>query len=272
MNANIDAYADQIKTLADKIKAENAASRPPIDRPPIIDRPPVVPPDPGALPPGAHELIYVTEFDTPDEWDQTMGAPGIPGVYKHGDWMMPGYPEQITIAACEPGAPGRGQRHWTGPGVNAGSGGLRIEPFSGQRRGEFWINLRMRYQPGLKFSQYHKVMYFAVASPQAAIAQFLGSGVNIWSNAAGNHNASSSGGFGSVNPYDWFDFLVHLKTDTNGADGIGEISLDGDQVLNERAVNYGGATWDGFASQENMSDRAGTDAMYVDVSSVRVWI
>ncbi len=217
-------------------------------------------------------LDWSTDFSTNAEWAQNMGVPtGIPGITTYGGWMIPGFPDQITTAANAPGSLGRGFRHWTGPGVNNNSGSIWISPWGGQRRGEFWAQWKQRYQAGLTFDNYHKLLYSAAPT---VIPEFVGGGraVNIWTVAGSNHNATSTCGWTTIGAKGaWFTIAVHIKTDTTRANGVGEIWLNGTRCLNERAVNYSGGTWDGFAVMENMGTRGGTGTLYVDVDDFQVW-
>jgi hypothetical protein len=264
--------------------------------PPIVVPPPPPPPPPpqAGAPPGATTLLWKTDFNRGGEWDYTkyvnglpLNLPGVPAgqgfaMFTYGGWHTSGHPngEEVTAAANAPGSAGQGQRHWVCPGVNCNSGSLSVQfPATG----ELWIRMKVRYQAGPWFVNgaplYHKLLYGHGSS--STIPEFVGANCfNIWTAAGSNHNRSCTGGWslsqgGPNGSGQWFTLTVHLKTDTNRADGVGEAWINvgnGDvRVLNERAINYGGVRFADFATLENMDTVVGTGDKYVDLDDLEIW-
>ncbi len=224
-------------------------------------------------------LLWQTTFNCP-EWDQSMGISksqvNCDGLSGWGSWTTSaGDKEQITSAANYPGgAGGRGQRHWVGPGTNNNSGGLSLSFPS--TLSQVWIRWYMRYQAGFTWNPlgYHKWLYF-YGSAGNAVPEFFNVGVNIWSEHGSNYSSSAAtwnsvmGGAGSDGQ--WHQYQVHLKEDTNGSNGIGQIWIDGRLVLDVSNAYYGtGSGWASVTLMSNARTAANPSDYYVDVDDISV--
>ena len=159
-----------------------------------------------------------------------------------------------------------GQRHWfeDGTGIvngvvngGTGSGGMKIEFTPAQK--ELWVRWYMRYQAGFKWNPLvaDKWLYFHPGEPHAVVPEWYSDEVNVWSLAQGNHRSLTNNGWsqvmgGSVSDGKWHFYEVHLKMDTNGADGVAEVWIDGTKKLTATDVDYGTqAGWSYFVIGHN---------------------
>ncbi len=182
--------------------------------------------------------------------------------------------EQITTAANNPsGLGGRGQRFWQGDteddgndtwNINVNSGGTILDFATPQK--ELWIRWYMRYESGWSYLTktlfdhnylyiLDKILYiYTNTAGNAAIPSFyMSHQMNIGAQASPDAYQVDTGNFGweelfgGINPSDgsWHEYEIHIKMDTlgqngtvAGADGIGEIWVDGILRASNRAVNW----------------------------------
>ena len=75
---------------------------------------------------------------------------------------------------------------------------------------------------------------------------------------------------GSTGDGRWHLFEYYLKTDTNGANGVGKIWVDGRQVFNRSDLNLHAGTWQGFLLGSNQETPANGHDMYTDYDDITV--
>jgi len=228
----------------------------------------------------AVNLPWSTTFNCAD-WNQYSDPLTCDGLSKSGSWTCSpqGYYEQITSAANYPnGDGGKGQRHWIGDGTSNNSGGLQISFASAQP--ELWIRWYFRYQSGFKWSslKHHKLIYIRTAVGTSVIPEWYGSdGYRIYAVGGGGGYVCSSGcGWntiypGGVSDGSWHYLEVHLKMDTNGSNGVGQVWLDG--VLKYTITNANFSTqpgWTWFNWPENAADPANGGCYYEDVDDIAI--
>lgn len=224
----------------------------------------------------AVNLPWTTTFDCVD-WEQ--GQPlSCDGFTQWGDWTCNGDKTAITgDANYSGGYGGRGARFYAGDGVNVNSCGLRVVFNSLQP--EIWVRWYMRYEVGFQWSPlvYDKWLYFDAGTNHSVVAQWYGSDeVNIWSCAEGNHMSADNKGWSSTmggltSDGQWHFYEVHLKMDTNGSNGIGEIWVDGVRSLLATDIYYGTVGgWDCFHFYSNQRIPNNGRNMYVDFDDVAV--
>jgi len=207
-------------------------------------------------------LPYSTTFDCP-EWTQsdglTVGAVNCDGL---AGWLDvtcgAGEEDTITTAANHSaGDGGRGFRHLEGDGVNDNGSGLFAD-FDADHP-EIYVRWYMRYQSGFAWTggqpDDDKWLYFRAPGTDAkAYCGWIFDRVRIvvdgtpFRSATGNGWATTMGGATSDGL--WHLYEVHLKWDTDGTDGIGQIWIDETLRLNVSNINYG-------------SDSTGVSAMII---------
>lgn len=211
----------------------------------------------------------------PGGWTQTSGASGLSEATVNcdslrgwGDWSgdngdgTRAWEQITTLANNASGGGGSGQRHWECDGINSNSSGLWIEWTPAQP--ELWMRWYMRYQAGFQWNPllYDKILYFDVNAKNEAplfkntdvIVEWYGatqSRIHVQSVAGGQslYSASGVGDWpstmgGAGGDGLWHSYEVHLKMDTNGSNGVGEMWIDGTQVLSYNTVNFG--TYNGW--------------------------
>jgi hypothetical protein len=145
-------------------------------------------------------------------------------------------------------APGKGFRVSIGDGDNNSS----TRPYISldQTYPELWIRWYMRYQTGFQWSggnpQYQKLIYFwgsgyTVFAWYGSGASFTGSGSDANPISYGWQNVM--GGVGSDGL--WHAYEIHIKMDTNGANGIDDFWVDGVWRGGNTTKNFG--TLSGFS-------------------------
>ena len=193
---------------------------------------------------------------------------------------------QTTSAANYPGGGGGyGMRSWKGDGSNVLSGPVRFDFPSTQR--EFWVRWYERWENGSRWSDgipgYTKSIYMRTEGPSGPYAGFYASGYRIANQGStGAYPRSDSGGWTTVYPSgvsdgSWHSYEIHMKMDTNGTDGIGQIWVDGNLVSSMTNVNWSGGnslTQRGFTYfdfQNNQASLANGKAIYVDTDDMVIY-
>ena len=161
--------------------------------------------------------------------------------------------EQITsVANHAAGGGGRGQRHWRGYEASSvpsnSSGGISISFATAQP--EIWVRWYMRYQAGFKWSSIleDKIIYFDVLSRQTSVIvawqDFAYS--KILAQSAGSRTFLSAKGKGWTGTMKgeasdglWHLYEVHLKMDTDGANGEAHMWIDGVQAISKTGIDWG---------------------------------
>lgn len=185
------------------------------------------------------------------------------------------YKSGIIIDANNPGGGGGlGARFWTGDGSNQDSGTLSVAFNSPQP--ELYIRWYFKYPLGYAWSAlyYDKWLYMHTDQGSDAIAEPYGPG-NMDEIVVGSQGPtvppgsnlaySPSGGWDTimangaivnghhVSDGAWHWAEVHIKMDTNGSNGIGEIWTEGVKRVSATNMNWGtktGWTWMHFKSNQ----------------------
>ena len=237
-------------------------------------------------------LPWSTTYNCPD-WKQSDGlyppAINCDGLTGYGAWTTTdGREEQIGAAANYPsGAGGKGQRHWLGDPAANNSGGTKIEWISPQP--EIWIRWYMRFQNGFEWNPQlgeYKILYVDVGTARHVIIGFrpnndrLGIVVNGnpfdspdgsgWNTIMANGGTDARGNKTSDGL--WHLYEIHMKMDTNGADGIVEWWVDGARRLYRTDVNFRTHSgWSYMAIGENHAwSGNGPAAFYVDYDDIAI--
>jgi len=206
-------------------------------------------------------------------------APLCDGIRSYGAWTSNGQGEQITSAANNPsGSGGRGQRQWDCDGNNCNSGSTIVSFASPQP--ELYIRWYMRYQAGYTWAagapQYDKVLYIRDSTQTMnSIPEFYSNNWNMFSQVDSNHMIANMGWAftqgGSVGDGVFHCFEVHIKTDTNGGNGIGEFWFEGVQKGSITNINYGRTPgWVSVEIGENQNSPANGRNAYVDFDDIAI--
>lgn len=207
-----------------------------------------------------------------------------------GSWFTTdGQGDQITSAANNPlGTAGtRGLRHWSADGVNIGGGGLSAY-FRSQPSPELWIRWYQRYQLGFTFSalRYYKQLYIHTAVTSGdVIPEFVVSDYSVFASSGGATNyAVRTGNYGwkqvnrgATGDGNFHLYEVHIKMDTNSADGVGQLWIDGVLRASSTTVNWSGGNasarlgWTNMQIGSNFSTVASGHNVYSDYDDIVVY-
>lgn len=170
-------------------------------------------------------------------------------------------PTEITANANNPnGGGGKGLRTLNGNGKDNMSGSLKVNFASPQN--ELWMKWAMRYQAGFAWNplSYDKWLYIDVGSSCAVVPEWYGGDyVNVWTSCGGNYMSAAGNGWnaimgGAVSDGKFHNFLVHLKMDTNGSNGIIEMWVDGVKRINVNNAKFGTKSgWGWFNISSNQA-------------------
>ncbi len=208
------------------------------------------------------------------------------GIKGYGNWTAsPGaVGDQVSTACNNPGGlGGRGFCHAvgdssTGIGVNLG-GQIKIELTDLiAAPTELWLQYSISYPSGFQWQQLGgggqpstpfatKNIYLNVGTSKFIIPAWHSDSGGLFythvSANSGNTNVNSGGGgstartwatmYGGTGTSDgaWACFEVHLKTDTNGTNGVIEAWHNGTKIMNESAINFGMDTFRFFSVGDN---------------------
>jgi hypothetical protein len=155
--------------------------------------------------------------------------------------------ESITSAANHAaGAGGKGQRHPICTGSGSSGGGSVVYFATPQR--ELWIRWYMRYDSNFSWNQYRgKIFYLYTNGNVELIPEWeenTGSSFSFTAQGASYNNEIISRGFDDImgsgsGDNVWHYYEIHIKADSNGANGIGEIWVDNLPVQSLTNINYG---------------------------------
>ncbi|HJX18604.1 MAG TPA: hypothetical protein VJ437_10455 [Acidiferrobacterales bacterium] len=238
-------------------------------------------------------LPWSTTYNCPD-WTQSDGLYGVVNcddLSGAGGWTCDNgdntvREEQIAAAANYPsGGGGKGQRHWLGDGITNNSGSMRIalttlEP-------EIWIRWYIRYEHGFTWNSLvtQKLLYINSAGPNAVVVHFAWSDeLQISSRDYGGYYASGPGnGWNTImaaggtdargnkmSDGKWHLYEIHLKTDTNGTDGIAEMWVDGIRRVAVTNANFGARGFNYVGIGENAIDPLNGRCMAVDYDDIAI--
>ena len=234
-----------------------------------------------------HAAVSLPWLSTYNCADWTQGsALSCDGLTTYGGWTtLNGSQGQITaLANFSGGAGGRGQRQWNGDGQNNNSGGLQISFTSSQT--EIWVRWYMRWEQGYTWNPlgYDKLfwlpngywgfegsdkIYFHNNNPGYDYVSPAGlgwdtlmvnGGSDVWGN--GETHKTSDG--------QWHLFEFHLKTDTNGSNGVFQVWIDQMQKANVTNVNYGGLGFQSIGIGANQNNPNNGRDVYVDHDDIAI--
>ncbi len=239
----------------------------------------------------AVNLPWSTTFNCP-EWTQADGLYNVNcnGLTGFGDWTCNNgdgtvSEEQITASANYPGGSGKGQRHWKGNGGTNNSGGLKIAFNTPQS--ELWIRWYMRYEQGFEWKALNndKMLYIDVNMPYFVVFGYLwgdevefvvygnpysvGTG-NGWNTIMANGTTDARGNKRSDGQ--WHLYEIHIKMDTNGNNGIGEVWIDGIRRFSRSDINFGSQSgktgWSHILIGSNSRYPVTNRCMFVDYDDI----
>jgi hypothetical protein len=216
-------------------------------------------------------IVWQTTFANCPDWNQFMGlsddkmcAVGD-GLQGWGAWTTAnGNGDSITAAANNPnGGGGKGYRSMVGDGGNNSGGGFRI--WLPSVMSELWLRYYMRHQAGFGWEydqpHYEKDLYFNDTAKGASVfvfgylnGHFGVTGVQPGTpQYSGFNTADSWQGINGGKKGDgkWHYFEVHVKMDTNGANGIAETWVDGVHTSRFTNANFGGGM--GYSAWQYLS-------------------
>lgn len=235
---------------------------------------------------GTHPLLC-DSIDNAGDWTCNTST------YSQGDQITSDANNQI-------GNGGRGFRHWLGDyydydknGVvdKQGGGGVGINFSTPQK--ELWVRWYQRYQSGFQWSSigFQKVLYIHTgdASGNSAIPEFYGDNYLLAAQASPSSNQVlsafgwsevNSGTQGVLSPGDgqFHEYEIHLKMDTGGYNGVGQLWIDGDLKVSNTAVNWSnsytvamqGWTWILVGSNASTPDNGG--CAYTDYDDMIIFV
>jgi hypothetical protein len=190
------------------------------------------------------DLPWSTTFNCPD-WTQGQLL-SCDGLATGGDWTCNGAKTQITSDANHAnGDSGKGVRFYIGDGSNVGSGNLLVKFNTPQK--EFWIRWYMRYHEGFKWNNisYDKILYIYTSSTQIIPIWYGWDGFSIGAQNTSNYHPAKCTGCGwitvmqgSTGDGRWHCYELHIKVDANSSDGVGELWIDGQQVISQTNVDW----------------------------------
>lgn len=198
------------------------------------------------------------------------------------------YTQATSAANNASGGGGNGARIWIGDGFTVMSGSIRAE-FAAKK--ELWVRWYERYQSGFRWSgglpSFSKELYFGTATggtsviPEMYFDQFslTAQGGSTYADA---YQVVSTYGWpsimGGANSDGQFHcYEIHLKMDTNGSDGIGQLWIDGILRVSNTGVNWSfgssaaRAGWINFDFKSNANQPTNGQDMYVDVDDMAIY-
>jgi len=210
---------------------------------------------------------------TPDGINYNWGGASVGGKYT-----------QVTAAANNPaGGGGNGHRAWIGDGQNINSGQIAVRF---PHKTELWVRWYERYQAGFNWNPlgYSKELYFTtdgpgisvIVEPHSSYYSLVAQGTPV------GYPVSTSYGWNSIMGGSKSDGLfhcyeIHMKMDTNGSDGVGELWIDGVLRASNTKVNWSNNNssaqkgWKSFDVKTNANNPSNGQVMYVDFDDFVVY-
>ncbi|MBI5543295.1 MAG: hypothetical protein HY901_05365 [Deltaproteobacteria bacterium] len=233
------------------------------------------------------DVLLNTTIDCAD-WEQgtQLNCDGLE--WPSGQQTVDGNKTTITSVANNPAGGGKGVRFWVGDGHNVNSASLSWNYLGGGAlppQKELWIRWYMRHEAGFRWDPLHfdKMLYIRTVNSIDAIPGFangkyvlLAQGSPDYYQVATNYTWEDIMG-GSVSDGRFHCYEIHLKMDTNGANGVGQVWIDGVLRASNTAVNWsnGNATaregWRWFGFEENQNAPANGRAMSIDYDDMVVY-
>ncbi len=234
----------------------------------------------------AINIPWSTTFDCAAESTQYNGTL-CDGLKWGGAWFFGNYRTQITSVANNPnGGGGRGARFWIGDGVNANTGTITVTFTSPQK--ELWIRWYMRYEAGFQWGKlyYDKNLYIYTGVPNiSVIPEFYSEKYVVIAQATPNYyqvQSTNEGGWSSImggNKSDgkFHAYEIHLKMDTDGTNGEGQLWIDGVLRASNTSVDWSNGNakaqqgWVNFHFNSNQKSPNNGGAEYVDYDDIAVY-
>lgn len=204
---------------------------------------------------------------------------GCDGIQSFGEWTANGQGEQITTDANNPSGGGvRGQRQWVCDGSNCNSGSTIV--FFTAAQSEFYIRWYMRYQLGFAWNTlaYDKLLYIRDGVEAVIINMYETDGLRMLNDhdqinspicLPGCGHQTIMGGSTGDGQWHWYE--VHLKEDTNGANGIAQMWVDGVLRIDRADVNFGAKVgWTSIEIGENQATPANGANVYTDFDDIAI--
>jgi hypothetical protein len=178
------------------------------------------------------------------------------------------------------GAGGKGFRQAVCAGRNIQSGSITFRLSAAVP--ELWFRWSSRWASGFSWTgnyiNYNKTIYFSSPpfgnSPNVLVEQFMDDMRFYDQEHAVYHDGNGTGGWqtmmgGTTSDGLWHSYEIHVKTDTNGSNGIFQAWVDGVLVSSHSGINYSGHTFDTWAMQINQNEVA-TSWGWVDIDDVAI--
>ena len=217
------------------------------------------------------QLVGTLNCDGMEWWHNYTGA----GSYRT---------QILSVANNTSGTGGRGARFWIGEGQNNNTGTIKVNFPSYQK--ELWIRWYIRHQAGYAFSSLEddKNLYiYSAGNVTQVIPEFYTNTYRLASQSTPNPNPVITSNYGwnqimggSVGDGLWHCFEIHLKMDTNGSNGVGQLWVDGVLRASNNAVNWSNNSataqqgWEYFIFEENQKYISG-GPYYVDYDDMVVY-
>jgi hypothetical protein len=224
-------------------------------------------------------LVFQTSFNCPDWSQATAGADPCAAndtITRGGEWTgSSGRPDVITAAANNPLGSGSGFRHMRDPGTNSNGGGVRI---TFPNTTQIWMRFYMRYSPGFSWQNgqphYTKDINWNVGGYNYKITGFSNGIFYLHNPNGGSQNIYSSDTWsainnGSVGDGRFHSYETYIKMDTNGSNGEVKLWRDGNLVLSQGGLNYGGGTLSHFLLGSNQ-DHVTSTGSYTDYDDIAI--
>jgi len=236
------------------------------------------------------DLPYSTSFDC-DEWVETEAGdwpPNCDGV--EAGLFAEFFGTSITSDANNDSnvSGTKGMRFLKGDGANDDSTIARIVFNEDQK--EFWVRWYVKYETGFAWASYtyDKLIFFYLDSTGiGGISASSITALNLWSSfPSTSWNADIGfqdiwGGGTAISDGSWHFIEVHVKMDTDGTDGVGQVWIDGVLKIDEddiswstdqasvRANGFDGFMFDHNQSAPGNSGGIGTPA-YIDYDDIAI--
>lgn len=198
---------------------------------------------------------------------------------------------QVAASANNPnGAGGNGFRAWIGDGVNISTGPVAVEFPSPQK--EMWIRWYQRHESGFKWQNntisYDKTLYIrttnGLSTGISVIPSFRSDKYVLAAQGTSNQYQVQALGAGwnyvygsNVSDGSWHCYEIYIKMDTNQADGVGKLWIDGELKVSVSGVDWSGGSaeaklgWVHFDFENNQSSPLNGRAMYVDYDDMAIY-
>ncbi len=187
-------------------------------------------------------------------------------------------PSVLDASANNPiGGGGKAYRVSVGDGVN--NNGANPYVMLNTPQGEMWIRWYMKYPAGFAWTylNYHKLLYFWQAGIQnTAIVQMLDTSISlydqvhwIWEYPTANFGFSGIMN-GPTGDGKWHAYEVHVKKDTNGANGVYQVWVDGTLRNSHSDVNWSGLDFTAVFFNVNQAYPNNGGCVYIDYDDITI--